>query len=183
MSEGVKFTIDALDKTGRAFNDIKGKLNGLDQSVGKLKNAFGGLGAAIAGAALVGFFKNVGDAASRINDLSVKLGVSAESLSSFQLVASQTGLGLEDIGKAMQMLGKNSIEAAQGNGAARDALNSLGIDALKFKELTLDDQFVALAEALQGVTNPAERINIAMALMGKSGADMLQAMDAGGKGI
>jgi hypothetical protein len=183
MTEGVKFTIDALDKTGRAFNDVKGKLNGLDQSVGKLKNAFGGLGGVIAGAFAVGYFKNIGDAASRINDLSVKLKVNAEILSSYQLLAGQTGVGLEDVGKAMQMLGKNSVEAAQGSKEALGALSALGIDALKFKELGLDQQFVALAEALQGVTNPAERINIAMALMGKSGADMLQAMDEGGQAI
>lgn len=180
---GLFFDIFAQDKTGRAFEAVKGKVDGLNKqfdAVGKTISAFKTL---LAGAFLASYFSGIAVAADRVNDLSNRFKISSEVLSSYNLVASEVGLETESIAKALQMLGKNSVEAASGTGAAREAFNQLGIDAAKFKELGLDQQFQVVAERMQGITNPAERVNIAMAVMGKSGAEMLQAMELGGDGL
>lgn len=177
---GLGFDIFARDKTAQAFNTVKSKVKSLDDSFQQLKKTAVLLGG---GAAIFGWLKGAAEGAEHINDLSNRLGISAEVLSQYQLIASETGVELDSIAKGMQWLGKNSIEAAQGTGAARDALNQLGIDATTFKNLSIDDQFALVAEKIQGVQNPAERVSIAMTLMGRSGAEMLQVMQEGGAGL
>jgi hypothetical protein len=180
MMKGLSFDIFAKDKTGQAFDAVKNRVRGLDDSFSKLKKAalvFGG------GTAIFGWLKGAASAAEHINELSARLGVSAQVLSQYQLIAGETGVELDSIGKAMQMLAKNSVEASSGSGAASEALNKLGIDALNFKNLSIDQQFALVAEKIQGIENPSERVSIAMALMGKSGAEMLQVMENGGQGL
>ena len=180
MALGVVFDIFAKDKTGQAFDQVKNKVRQLDDSFAKLKKAavvFGG------GAAVFNWLKGAAEGAEHINDLSVRLGIGADVLSQYQLVAGETGVELDSIAKGMQMLAKNSVEAASGSGAASEALAKLGIDAATFKNLSIDQQFAMVAEKIQGIQNPADRVSIAMALMGKSGAEMLQVMQNGGEGL
>jgi methyl-accepting chemotaxis protein len=180
---GLNFDIFAKDKTGQAFDSVKNKVGGLKSAFGSLKSALGGFGGLIAGAFSIAALKNIGDMASKINDLSVRFKVSAESLSQYSLIAGEVGVDNESIARSWQQLAKNSVEAANGNKQLTQTFAQLGIDAAKFKDLPLDQQFAVLAEAMQGIENPAERVNIAMALMGKSGAEMLQVMELGGDGL
>jgi len=173
---GLNFDIFAKDKTGQAFDSVKNKVGGLKSAFGSLKSALGGFGGLIAGAFSIAALKNIGDMASKINDLSVRFKVSAESLSQYSLIAGEVGVDNESIARSWQQLAKNSVEAANGNKQLTQTFAQLGIDAAKFKDLPLDQQFAVLAEAMQGIENPAERVNIAMALMGKSGAEMLQVL-------
>lgn len=176
----LSFDIFAKDKTGQAFDAVKRNVKSLDDSFAKLKKAaviFGG------GTAVFGWLKGAAEGAEHINDLSVRLGIGADVLSQYQLIAGETGVELDSIAKGMQMLAKNSIEAATGQGAASEALTQLGIDASTFKSLSIDQQFAMVAEKIKGIENPAQRVSIAMALMGKSGAEMLQVMEGGGEGL
>lgn len=180
MALGVIFDIFAKDKTGQAFDQVKNKVRQLDDSFAKLKKTavlFGG------GAAVFNWLKGAAEGAEHINDLSIRLGIGADVLSQYQLVAGETGVELDSIAKGMQLLAKNSIEAASGSGAASEALAKLGIDAATFKNLSIDQQFAMVADKIQGVESPAQRVSIAMALMGKSGAEMLQVMDGGGQSL
>jgi hypothetical protein len=180
---GLDFIISAHDKTGRAFEAVRNKIGGLKSAFGGLTRVLGGMPGLIAGAFSLAALKNIAEASDRINDLSNRLDISTEVLSSYQLIASEVGVETESIARSLQQLAKNSVEAAQGQGAARDALNALGIDAATFKNLAIDQQFEVIADAIQGVQNPAEQVNIAMTLMGKSGAEMLQVMELDSEGM
>jgi hypothetical protein len=177
---GLGFDIFARDKTGQAFAQVNNKVNGLNKKFDSLKGAVGGFTKLLAGGLAVKFFSDVAANASKIDDLSNRLGISAENLSRYQFIAERGGVELDGMAKAMQRLGANSIAAAQGNNAAAAALTTLGINAATFKNLGMDEQFALVAEKIQGVENPAERVRIAMDLMGKGGAEMLQVMDQGG---
>lgn len=180
---GLIFDIFAQDKTARAFSSVNSKINGLKGSLNGLAGKLGSIGGLLAGAFTATSLKGVAETADKINDLSNRLRISTEVLSQYQLVASEVGVENESIAKSMQMLAKNSVTAAEGGGAARDAFNQLGINAALFKNLGIDQQFAVLSEAMQSVENPSERVKIAMDLMGKSGAEMLQVMELGGEGL
>ncbi len=183
MATGLNFDIFAKDKTAQAFDSVRSKIGGLGKSFDGLKNKLTSLKGLIAAAFSIAYFKGVGEAASRINDLSVKLGISTEVLSQYQFVAGQVGVDIEAIGKAMQMLGNNVATASKQTGGARDALNELGINAEKLKKLSIDQQFEIIGEKISKIENPADRVRLAMDLMGKSGADMIQVFDGGSDAI
>jgi hypothetical protein len=134
----------------------------------------------LAGGMAVRFFAGVGENAAKIDDLSNRLKIGHEELSRYQFIAERGGVEMESLATAMQRLGANSISAADGNNAAAAALNRLGIDSATFKNLGMDEQFALVADRIQGIENPAERVRLAMDLMGRGGAEMLQVMDQGG---
>lgn len=178
---GLGFDIFARDKTGQAFAQVNNKVAGLNKKFDGLKGAVGGFTKLLAGGLAVKFFQGVAENAAMIDDLSNRLKISAEELSRYQFIAERGGVELETVAKSMQKLGVNSIEAANGNNAAAAALSTLGINATTFKNLGMDEQFALIADKIQGIENPAERVKIAMDLMGKGGAEMLQVMEGGGQ--
>ena len=79
---------------------------------------------------------------------------------------------------------KNISEAAStGKGGAADALKLLGLSAQNLSGMGLTDAFMAVADAISKVENPAERIQLAFDLLGKSGAEMATLLAAGGDEI
>lgn len=179
MANGVGFDIFARDKTSQAFASVNNKVEGLNKKFDGMKRAVGGFGKLLGAGLAVNFFKGIAENAAKIDDLNNRLGLGAEALSRYQFIADRGGVEMDSLVTSMQKLAKNSIEAANGNGAAAAALQQLGIDAATFKNLGMDAQFALVAEKIQGVNDPAQRVKIAMDLMGKSGADMLQVMKGG----
>lgn len=180
---GLFFDIFARDKTGQAFASVKNNVDGLNKNFDKVSKTLGAFKSLMASALALNFLKGAAEAAELINDLSTRLGISAEVLSQYQLVANNTGVGLENIATAMQKLAKSSVDAAEKGGEAGAALQSLGINAQQFATLPIDQKFAMLATAIQGVEDPSKRVQLAMTLMGKSGAEMLQVMADGGAGL
>lgn len=177
------FDIFARDKTAQAFSSVKNNVEGLNKGFDKIGKTLGAFKALLASAFALNYLKGAAEAAEHINDLSIRLGIGADVLSQYQLIASNTGVELDSIAGAMQKLAKNSVDAAEKGGEAADALAYLGINAQQFATLGIDDKFAVLATAIQGVEDPSKRVQIAMALMGKSGAEMLQVMAEGGEGL
>lgn len=180
---GLGFDIFARDKTAQAFASVDGKVNALNKRFDGLKKSVGNVAKLFATGLALNFFKGAGQAAEHINDLSNRLGIGAKTLSQYQLVANNTGVELDTIAKGMQKLAISSVDAAEKGGATADALKFLGINVQQFASMPIDQKFSTLATAIQGVEDPAKRLQIAMTLMGKSGAEMLQVMADGGEGL
>lgn len=179
----LSFDIFARDKTGQAFASVKNNVEGLNKSFDRVGKTIGIFKAALVGTFAFQFLKGASEAAEKINDLSTRLGISAEVLSQYQLVANNTGVELNDIAEAMKRLARSSIEAAEKGGASAEALKYLGINAQQFAALTLDDKFAVLATAINQVEDPSKRVSLAMELMGRSGDRMLQVMAGGGAAL
>lgn len=178
---GLGFDIFARDKTSQAFANVNNKVTGLNKKFDGLKSSVGGFTKLLGAGLATKFFADVAQNAAKIDDLSHRLKISAEELSRYQFIAERGGVELESVAGAMQKLGANAVTAADGQGAAAAALQRLGIDAATFKDLGMDAQFALVADKIQGIENPSERVRLAMDLMGKSGAEMLQVMDGGGQ--
>jgi len=176
----VRFQIAARDRTKGAFASVR-------KSLGRMNSALGGMGGLLAGAFAVGgiikFATATLDAGDKIHKMSIRLGETAENLSQLKRVAELGGVSFENLNKGLTKLQKSAADAGAGLSTPKKAFERLNIDVEKFKKLGSADQFKMLADALQLVENPANRTQLAMDLMGRSGADLISVMQGGGTAI
>lgn len=139
------------------------------------KRALLGIGvAAVAGtaAALVAFDRLISGAA-KFQDVAEKVGDSAENFASLAVAAGTAGVPIDSIAAASVKLTKNLTGVDDESKAAGAALTSLGLDVKAFKDLKPADQFDAVAQALDTFGDSTKKTAVAVALLGKSGADLL----------
>jgi hypothetical protein len=116
-----------LREIGEAGNREMGKLA---QGAQVAQRAFSLLGPVLAGisvGALVAFTKNALDAVDAIGEVAEQIGVSTDALQAFRLAAVQTGLSTEELERGLAALTRKIADAVQGDKAAVDAFNQLGI--------------------------------------------------------
>ena len=110
-------------------------------------------------------------------------GASTEALSQLRYAAEQSGSNLEAVEKGMRKLGDVTTQAAGGSKSAAAALESVGLSASQLMSMSVEDRFLAVAEGISKIEDPATQASVAMDLLGKSGADLVPMMADGAKGI
>jgi len=154
---------------------IGGVVGALDLA-GKAMSAIGG--------AIEGVFAGI-SRGGEFDDLSKRIGVSVETLSSLELGARTSGVSIEGLGTGIQMLSRNMVEAATGSKEAQAGFASLGIavtDAngrLKSSEEIL----LQIADQFAGAEDGAAKTAIAMQLLGRSGAQLIPFLNEGADGL
>lgn len=96
-----------------------------------------------------------------VNDAD-RLGIGAERLQELNYAAGQSS-NVEDLAGNMANLGKRVSEASNGLGKAVGAINELNLDARQLASLGIDEQFLTIADAMQGMAED-DRISIATRL-------------------
>ncbi|TKS58772.1 MAG: phage tail tape measure protein [Nitrospira sp.] len=116
--------------------------------------------------------------ADAIHDTAQQLGIGAEQLQEWQFAAAQSGSSAEAFTIALQKFEQNLGKAASGTGEASKVLKALGVDA---KALAADPlkALDLIADKLAAIPNPAQRAQIALALLGKGGASMIPVLQQG----
>lgn len=131
-------------------SDVSTTTTTLKQFAGTAGLAVGGIvalaGAAV-GAATAAFSlaKSAAEAGSRINDLSIKTGLSAETLSGLDLQAKQSGTSIEALSTGVFALQKNMAAAADGNKELATTFKDLGVDVKGTTDGALRQLFKSLA--------------------------------------
>jgi len=186
VARDVKLQITAHDKTAAAFNSLNKKLGGLNKSIGasvtkiaKIGAAFGAAGIA-AGVALTKASMASVDALAKTSD---RLGIATEKLAGLQHAASLAGVENKTLEKSLQNLAVGVSDAADGSGVAKDALIELGLSAGVLEKLPLDQQLNVVADAMQGVTNQADKVRIATELFGARGVSVLNMIGGGSENL
>jgi len=108
-----------------------------------------------------------------------KLGVTTEALAGFRHAAELSGVSTQQFDKALQNMGVQIANAAQGTGLAVRALNQLGLNATELTRLPLDQQMLQVAKAMENVENHSDRVRIAYELFGARGVGVLNMMKNG----
>lgn len=114
----------------------------------------------------------------QISKMSLKTGVSVESLSALKYAADLSGVTLESLEKSFIKLSKSVNTNSP-------AFSKLNID-LKNSNGTLKDNETVLmevADAFAGMEDGAQKTAIAVDIFGKSGADMIPLLNGGSEGI
>lgn len=178
------------DKAARHFNNFEKKskrsLSGIGKTVGRLTTsvvqltgAAGALSVAGLGAVTVASV----NAADKVGKLSARIGASTEALSEYKHVADLSGVSFETLTMGWQRMTRRISEAANGMGEARGALGELGLSAQQLNRMRPEMQFEILADALNGVTNEADKVRLAMKLFDSEGVSLIQTMGEGAQGI
>lgn len=137
------------------------------------KNALVGLAGAISVGAFTKMVNEVANATGALNDLSSKTGASAAALERFRLLGATSDTDIGTITGAMNKLSKSMADAGTDGGKVGVAIKALGLDFTTFKQLKPEEQMIAVATAMNNFEDGAGKSAVAMALYGKSGADII----------
>lgn len=166
---------------------IKSETASLERDV---KTRFAGMGAAVkggiaglVGALSVGAFVQIGRAAlqyaSSLGDVSQQLGVTTRDLQTLRYAAGQLGVSQSELDKGLENLTKTLGKVAVGAEKPAKALEAIGLNAQQIAQMDTGAAFKAIADALQNVTDRAQRAAVETALFGETGSK-LDSMLAGG---
>ncbi len=169
----------ALD---RGLAAAQAKLQALGQSATRIGGIIAGGGTAVL-APLVASAFGAAKTGDELNKMADRTGASVEALSELKHAAEQSDVEFDALGKGMQKMQRNIVEAGEGVTTASEAFEKLGIPLDTLNSMSPDQQFEAISDAISRLDDPAKRTAAAMEVFGKSGADMLPLMSAGSKGI
>lgn len=107
------------------------------------------------------------------SNLARELNISYNELTAIQLAAQLSGASAESLAKAFTKAQVTITKAASGGAEAVKALASIGLSAADFQGLSSSEQFTLIANAINGIADPAQRAAAAVAIFGRSGAELL----------
>jgi len=115
--------------------------------------------------------------------LSRRLGMTYAELAGLKLAGDLAGVGIESIGAAMTKADVAMQKAAGGSKSANAAFSTLGLSIDDLQGMSGADRFAAISEAISALPTPAERAAAAVALFGRSGAQLLPLYEGGAGAI
>jgi len=140
----------------------------------------GGLAIAAPLAAATKTFAAMGDTVAK---MSLRTGVSAESLSELGFAAEQSGSDLETFEKGLRIMQRGINDAGRELSTQVDALKDLGLSYEDLAHLAPEQQFKRIAERMSRIEDPSKRAALAMMLLGRAGTQLLPLMQDGAAGI
>lgn len=126
------------------------------------------------------------DEADKIGKMAQSFGVPVEELSRLKHAADLSDVSIESLGKSLGILSRNmSMAASQGTGPAADAFRTLGIavtnagGGLKSTNEIMEE----VADRFGKMQDGAGKTALAMAIFGRSGADLIPMLNQGGDAL
>ena len=125
------------------------------------------------------------DAASAINDMSVRTGLSTDTLQELKFAAEQTGVNFDSITNASARLTNIMADAANGSKTAQEAFSRLSVEYTNSDGSlrSMSDTFPEVIKKLAGMTNESERNALAFDLFGKGATELVPLLAQGEGGI
>jgi len=181
-TSGIKSFFDAVNDKAGALERMSGGLFQFNTGLPTLTAGVSAAGIAIGALALGATALVAGVGASiastiewggTLNDLSIKTGLSTDSLQILKQAADTGGSSFESMQKAAIKLSQNMVEANAGNEKAAVGFKALGISTTDAtgQLKTTDDMMFEVAKKLSELPDGAEKTAIGMKLMGKGFAD------------
>lgn len=174
-AETAKFTAE-LQKVNGRLKGIEGSFKSLER-VAKVA-----LGAFSVGA-VTAFIKGAAQAADELGKTADRLGVSTESLKTFQIAAQDAGVSVEATTKLLQDSQKRLGEAAAGTGEAAKFIKLLGLSVSDLRALSPEQLFATYSDAINRLANRSDQLAAASALMGKGAVEAFNLIRGGSKAI
>jgi hypothetical protein len=180
----------SFEATGAKIKDaLANPMGAAQQAVDGLLGKLGPLGGAIGataavaaatGVAIFSLAKSFGDLYEQQSNNAIRLGVTVREYGLLDRVSKEAGLSGDALVGTMRGLSKALADNGEEGSAASNALRRLGVtgtDAFgavrPMRDLLLD-----IADKLGGIQNPAERAEIAMKVLGRSGLEVLPMMNS-----
>lgn len=173
-----RFT-NAVDKATSDLNRFQTNSSRISAQVNR---TFAGLGVGLSAGVFAGFIKQSIDAADALNDLSKTTGASVETLAGLQLAAKQSGTELETVARGMLKFSGVVLDASNGSKEAADKISALGLNLKNLQTQSPEQQFIALAGALEKFGADKQGVIVADVL-GQKMATLTPLLSEGAKGL
>jgi lambda family phage tail tape measure protein len=169
--------LDAANAAQHGFKSVAESMGLLQSPISRTLSGFGTIGLALGVVAGSGFaFKElVGKAVemgASMADMSIKTGLSVESISRFSSVAHLAGTDMDTVAGLMKKLSISAVEATAGNKNLAAVYKAIGISVQELKTLAPDELMTRVAKAVQGL-DPMVVQDVMRQIGGKSGSDAL----------
>lgn len=184
---GAKMTLDAT----RFQSGLRVAEGAANRAALGMKTAFSGVagmfGVSVAGAftgggLVAGITKSVA-AMSSLYDISRKSGANFEAFQRVSQAFRESGVSTEKFAATLPKIIKSVGEAMDGTKTYADAFAQLNINLEEFSQQEPTEMLLRMADAWNASSKSAQDFNAMTIIMGKSAADMRQALDAGREGI
>lgn len=170
MSQGINAGVVELQKLGLAAKQTAGDVRVLTGL--QLGTAFVSAVRSVA-ASFTQFTAGASASIDATNKLSRSLGIGFSELQRLQLAADLSGASSETLANAFTRAQVTITKASRGGREATASLRALGLSVDELAGLSASQQFEAIATAITGIDNPAQRAAAAVAIFGRSGAQLL----------
>ena len=192
LASALKDVTGGLDDVGRKADDVGEKSEqGFNRTIKVSKGAKVAIGAVsgafvAAGAAAVKMARDTLKLADRLNRIAKEAKEAGTTAEEFQKLEGALGLltkGGVSAAQTARFLGKNLADARDGAGPAADALAKLRLEADTLARLPLTERLAAIGDAMPQLRDQSERSQVAVDLLGRSGAALLPAFEEGGDAV
>ena len=164
LLQGAGQVVSGFKQAGSAATDFSSSVGRVNASLGAMPAALAGL---LSGGALGAFVKGVADSVDALNDVADATGSTVEEISKLERVARQNGQSLDTVASALVKFNKALGEADGKNGTSL-ALQAIGLEATKLKQLDPSEALRQTAVALSGFADDGNKARIVQELFGKS---------------
>ena len=174
-----------IRRLGNSMQGLQGQAKNAALGFNSLKGAVAGFGAAIAGSALVAglsaVVKKSIDAGDELFNLQAKTGVAANTLIGIGNAAKLADVDLGTLGKGLTKLNVNLVKAAEGNEDLARKFQALGVNVkdANGQVVPADKALKQIANRFADMPDGAQKAAAAVALFGKSGADLIPLLNEG----
>lgn len=113
-----------------------------------------------------------------------QIGIASEELGALRYAAQQfSGMAEGTFDVSLRRMTRRIAEAAAGSGPAVNAIKSLRLEATELARMTPDQQFRAIADAMQSIGSQGQRLRTTMAIFDTEGVPLVNTLSKGADAI
>ena len=183
MAKVGELLVDVLARTSGLSRGLKKGESALQRFKGVAANIATGIAAAFSLNAVRNMINDFTEFGDSMNKMSIRTGVSVESLSALKFAAEQSGTNINSLGAALFRMNRRIGNFSTAAGPAKRALEMLGFNAKEFIGLPTEEKFMKIVEALQGIDDKALRDQLGFEILGDNFRDLQPLIDSGKEGI
>jgi len=185
VARTTKFT-EGVKKSRKAINRKRDSVNRLRRAMAratKIIAAFAAAGLAAAAGGIAALTRSGLQSVDRLAKMSDTVGIATEKLQALHEAGKLGGVGIEDVNKALIRMQRSVVDATDGLSTQVRALDKLGLSADELRNMSPDEQFKAIADAFKGLKNVSDRTNIAAAIFGRQGPQLIPLLQQGAEAL
>jgi len=146
-----------------------------------------GMAMTVAGGAIVAsmglMIKKYVSAGDQIHKMALRTGFATETLSELKYAAEISGSNIESLEKGVKKMSKTIVDASTGLETYVRSFDRIGLSVDELMELSPEEQFLKIAEAIAAMESPTLRAATAQEIFGRAGTELLPLFAEGVDGM
>lgn len=163
---------------GRVADAVKNVGSAATQVIGRFAAVAGA--ATVAAGGVLALVKSSADFGDRLDELATKSGVGVEAFQELAYAAEFSSINQEQLGQTLARMNRNIGQSITGNKQMQEWFARAGMTVADLKKMKPEEVFAKISDAIAEIpADSPKRAALAMALLGKSGADMIPMLAEG----